>query len=69
MRSIGRQVRPHVPFISVSGQKILYWKLGRGYHFDINGTIYVFKFISLQNNFFLLIYFLIGRDGPPYISI
>ena len=48
--------------ISVRGQKILYWKLGRGYYFGSNGSIYIFNIIFLYTVFLkkkIIVYLLI----------
>ena len=48
-------MRSQAQVISVRGQKIFCWKLGRGCHFGSNGPIYIFNFIFL----FFAVYFCI----------
>ena len=42
VRSIDCQMCSQGRLISVRGQNILCWKIGRGCHFDNNGPIYIF---------------------------
>ena len=80
LSSVGSQMSPQDPLISVRGQKILYLKLGQGCHFGSNEAIYIFNFIFLQlvfiylliycfiYLFIYLLYFLIDSYRPSYIK-
>ena len=52
LRSIGRYMRSKVPLISVRGQKIFCWKLGRSCYFGSNGPICTFSFSFLYSALF-----------------
>ena len=58
LRSIGCQMRSQGQVISVRGQKILRWKLGRGCHFGSNDPIYIFNFIFSYSAFFFIFIYL-----------
>ena len=58
LRSIRCQMRSQGQVISVRGQKILRWKLGRGCHFGSNGPIYIFNFIFSYSAFFFIFIFI-----------
>ena len=53
LRSVRLRMSPQGPLISVMGQKIICWKLGRGYHFGSIETILVFYSMFLFTAFFV----------------